>query len=566
MRSKKYSVKLKFKRVKNLVLSACAILFLGILACDSPAPLIAVQETNVDQNPIKISPLSEAQEKSWKSKDLQRDTIPGMSVERTYAELLRGKTPQDVIVAVIDSGTDINHEDLKNVIWKNPGEIPNNSIDDDKNGYVDDIHGWNFLGDIEDEQFELTRIIDRYEAQFNGKSLADIPANQKILFETYLRAKAKYDKEYQDALQQKTQLDQIHQVVNNSHQAVSQALGKEDYTREDLSQIKNPDAQMQQHISLVTQVLANATTVPDALVEINDVLDYYNAHLNAYLKRNGNFRSTLNDNPYDINDTGHGNNNVVGPDPEGAKHGTHVAGIIAAQRNNGIGVDGVAENVQIMVLRAVPDGDEYDKDIALAIRYAVDNGAKVINTSFGKGFSQNPEWVYDAIKYAAKNDVLIVNASGNDGLNLDDTKNITYPNDQLDNASEFSSTFLTVGALNPKYGGELVAGFSNYGKSNVDVFAPGVRIYSTTPNNSYEFLQGTSMAAPATAGVAGMLRAYYPKLKASRIKEIIMSSGLTTTAQVVAPDGEGNQSFNALSKSGKMVNMYNAFRMAAQSK
>lgn len=229
-------------------------------------------------------------------------------------------------------------------------------------------------------------------------------------------------------------------------------------------------------------------------------------------------------------------------------------------------MDGIAQNVQIMVLRAVPDGDEYDKDIALAIRYAVDNGAKVINTSFGKGFSQNPEWVYDAIKYASKHDVLIVNAAGNDGLDLDKTKNVTYPNDQLDNTTEFSSTFLTVGALAPKYGGELIADFSNYGKSNVDVFAPGVRIYSTTPNNTYEFNSGTSMASPATAGVAAMLRSYYPKLKASRIKEIIMSSGLTTTTAVAVPESSSSKPFNALSKSGKMVNMYNAFKLAELNK
>jgi len=197
----------------------------------------------------------------------------------------------------------------------------------------------------------------------------------------------------------------------------------------------------------------------------------------------------------------------------------------------------------------------------------LDNGAKVINTSFGKYYSQNPGWVYDAIKYAAKKDVLIVNAAGNEGYNLDDTTHRVFPNDQWGNNPEISNTFLTVGALNKKYGGEMVANFSNYGKSNVDVFAPGVRIWSTTPNNTYEFLKGTSMAAPNTAGVAAMLRSYYPKLKASQIKDIIMKSGsLTTNSVIVSGDPSKRARFDELSKSGKIVNMYNAFKLAALNK
>ena len=550
--------------MKNLYKSTLTLLFSGLclVNCDSPAPLIAVQEANVDTNPLKVASLSDEQEKSWKSKDLLKDTIPGMSVDRTYAELLNGKQAQDVIVAVIDSGTDINHEDLKNVIWTNPNEIPNNGKDDDNNGYVDDIHGWNFLGDIEEEQLEFARIIDRYDAQFKGKTIASIPNDQKKAFENYLKAKAEHEESYNDALKQKQQIEQNYQFVKTSHEAIAKALSNENYKRADLAKIKNPDQQMQQYIGVMTQVFSFADTPSELLESMKGGIDFYTTQLNANLKLNASFRQTLGDNPYDISDVGHGNNNVVGPKPEGARHGTHVAGIIAAQRNNGIGVDGVAENVQIMVLRAVPDGDEYDKDIALAIRYAVDNGAKVINTSFGKSYSQNPEWVYDAIKYAAKNDVLIVNAAGNDGLDLDDSKNVSYPNDQLDNISEFSDTFLTVGALNIKYGSEMIASFSNYGKSNVDVFAPGVRIYSTTPDNNYEFLQGTSMASPATAGVAAMLRSYYPKMKANRVKEILMASGLTTGTSVVVPNDAGNKPFNGLSKSGKMVNMYNAFKLA----
>jgi cell wall-associated protease len=240
-----------------------------------------------------------------------------------------------------------------------------------------------------------------------------------------------------------------------------------------------------------------------------------------------------------------------------------VAGIIAAQRGNGIGMDGVAQNVEIMVVRAVPDGDEYDKDVALAIRYAVDNGAKVINTSFGKGYSQNPEWVWDAIKYAGKKDVLIVNAAGNDGLDLDITT--SYPNDQNGTGAEMSDNFITIGALNYKYGEEMVATFSNYGATSVDLFSPGVKIWSTTPLDTYEYLQGTSMASPNVAGVAAMIRSYYPKLSAKQVKQVLMDSGLHTSTPVIVGGEESNiQPFDAISKSGNTANLYNALIMASK--
>jgi len=548
--------------LKSLALAAFTSTL--IIGCDSPSPLLSVPVENVDNNPLKVAALTDAQEKAWSSKDLKSDTIPGMSVEKTYREVLPGKTATTTIVAVIDSGIDIEHEDLKNVIWKNPKEIAGNGKDDDNNGYIDDMHGWNFLGDIEAEQLEFTRIIDRYDADFNGKTLAQIPSAQKGVFQTYEKAKQEHTKASDEALQGQQRYNQIKQQVTTSHNAVKAVLGKDDYTAADLGGISNPDAEMQNHLGLLNQMFQFADTIPEFLKNIDNGLEFFAGQLEANYVLGKSFRTVLGDNPYDITDTAYGNNNVIGPEKSGARHGTHVAGIIAAQRNNGKGMDGVANNnIKIMALRAVPDGDEYDKDIALAIRYAVDNGAKVINTSFGKYYSQNPEWVYDAIKYAAKKDVLIVNAAGNEGLNLDDPSNTVYPNDQLDNISEMSDTFLTVGALAPTYGGELVANFSNYGKSNVDVFAPGVRIYSTTPDNTYEFLQGTSMASPNTAGVAAMIRAYYPKLKASEVKDIIMKSGLETgTSVIVSGDPEKRAKFNALSKSGEMVNMYNAFKLA----
>jgi subtilisin family serine protease len=251
----------------------------------------------------------------------------------------------------------------------------------------------------------------------------------------------------------------------------------------------------------------------------------------------------------------------MGPDKEEILHGTHVAGIVAQVRNNGLGGDGIANNVEILTVRAVPDGDEYDKDIALGIRYAVDNGAKVINGSFGKSFSPHKQWVYDAIKYAEKKDVLIVFAAGNDAKDID--VNNSFPSDSEDKKTEFADNVITIGALNLEYGNKVVARFSNYGKINVDVFAPGVKIYATTPNNKYQLLQGTSMASPNVAGVAALIRSYYPKLSAKQVKHILMDSGVAITADVIVGGKATDvRSFSTLSKSGKIVNAYNALLMA----
>ena len=547
--------------MKKMMLAAFgAVLFLN--ACDTPAKLISIPEENVDNNPLKVAPLSEETEKAWSSKDLVKDTIPGMSVELAYNEFVKGGGVP-VIVGVVDSGVDIDHEDLKNKIWTNAKEIPNNNKDDDNNGYVDDIHGWNFLGDVVDEQLEFSRIIQKYEPMYKGKDLSEIPKKEQETFKMYKSAREEYDKQYNELVEQKNQYDQIVKVVKTAHADVSKKLGKEDYTAEDLETLDASTPDAQRNKAILTQMLSYEPTIPEFLKMINEGLESMNQRLDNNFNLNADYRKVLGDNPDDIKDDNYGNNNVMGPDAEGALHGTHVAGIIAAQRDNKIGMNGVAnDNIKIMVVRAVPDGDERDKDVALAFRYAVDNGAKVINTSFGKYFSTHPQWVYDAIKYAAKHDVLIVNAAGNESVDLDAGKTI-YPNDQLNNMEEFADNFITVGALNETYGGELVASFSNYGKSNVDVFAPGVRIYSTVPDNKYEFLQGTSMASPEVAGVAAMLRSYYPQFSAGQIKQILMQSGVTTnTAVVVGEDADITKKFSELSKSGKMVNMYNAFKMA----
>lgn len=517
-----------------------------LVGCGSPAILLS-PEVNTLASSQKTFSLSDAQLKHWGHSDLVTDTIPGMSVEKAYDAIfntIEELQPSTVIVGVLDSGVDIEHEDLKNVIWTNEDEIPDNNIDDDKNGFVDDIHGWNFLGEATHEQLEYVRILSK------GDDGSDL----------YKRAKAEYEKEYDKTVKNKTRYEQILQSVTQADALLQKELGKQTYTLEDLNQLQSEDEKVQQAKAAMSQMLAIEESVEALKEELKGGIDYFTGRLNYNLNKDYDGRSIVGDDPDNIEDTDYGNNDVTG-DKEHAKHGTHVAGIIAAERNNSIGMNGVAEHVKIMSVRTVPDGDEYDKDVALAIRYAVDNGAKVINGSFGKYFSPHKEWVWDAIKYAASKDVLIVKAAGNESLDLDE--NNVYPNDNENNSEEIADNFLTVGALNYKYGPELIASFSNYGKDNVDVFAPGVKIYATTPNNEYEYLQGTSMAAPEVAGVAALIRSYFPKLKAAEVKQIIMQSGLTTSINVsLGGNPNFTKPFGEASKSGKMVNLYNAMILA----
>jgi len=497
---------------------------------------------------VKKAPVSENDLKRWSHLDLVKDTIPGMSVDKAYAELLQGKTGKKVIVGIVDSGVDIEHEDLKGMIWTNPKEIAGNGIDDDKNGFIDDVNGWNFLGNAVHENLEMTRIIKKAD---DGSA-------------EYKAALAQYNEKYEEALKDKQQVDFLLDV----HNTIKKELNKTTYKIEDLAAVTSTDPKVVQSKKIMTQIFTNAGPTFDPESELKEYSDQVYDQLNYNLNKEYDGRKVVGDNPDDIKNNRYGNNIVFGPDKEKALHGTHVAGIIAQVRGNNLGGDGISNNVEILTVRAVPDGDEYDKDIALAIRYAVDNGAKVINGSFGKSFSPHKQWVYDAIKYAAKKDVLIVHAAGNDGYNIDETKNINYPNDSQDNIKEFADNVITIGAINKEYGENVVAGFSNFGKINVDVFAPGEEIYATIPNNKYKYLQGTSMASPNAAGVAALIRSYYPKLKASQVKHILMDSGVALPQTVVLGTNPNPAEKPAAvssaesSKTAKMVNAYNALIMA----
>ena len=517
-----------------------------VLGCGSTADILSTPIENIDTSPLKVTELTESEKKNWGHLDLERDTIPGMAVYRAYAEIIKNKKGQKVVVAVIDSGIDIDHEDLDNVIWTNKNEVPNNGKDDDKNGYIDDIHGWNFLGDTYNEQLEFVRLI-----------VSGDTSNPR-----FEEARKQYEEDYQLWTNRKMQYDQIAQAVKNADETLVKVLGKKDYTIEEVNAIKSEDQNVMQAVQIANNINANGLTMRDAKIEIDGALVSINERLNYNLNKNFKGRK-LNDNINDLSDTGYGNSNVK-PMVKNESHGTHVAGIIAAERNNGLGANGVANNVEIMALRVVPNGDEYDKDVALAIRYAVDNGAKVINGSFGKSFSPHSDWVRDAIKYAGDNDVVFVHAAGNDSNNVDEEPN--FPDDNV-NFVEVSDNYIRVGSLTQNYGSKMVSGFSNYGKKNVDVFAPGSSVYSTTPENEYDFKGGTSMAAPGVAGIAALIRSQYPDLSASQVKQVILDSGLPlTTKVVVGGDASNVKAFSELSKSGKIANAYNALIIASKLK
>jgi subtilisin family serine protease len=531
-------------KLRSFYLSAALALFLA--SCGGTRSITAEPIALTKPIVAKKAALTDNQEQRWSHLDLVKDTIPGMSVDRAY-EILKGKTAKKIIVGVIDSGVDIEHPDLAPVIWTNPKEIAGNGKDDDNNGYVDDIHGWNFLGDAYNENLELVRIIKKGD---DGSA-------------TYKRAKAEFDKEIRETKAEKQKIDFIADV----DKMFQQGIGKKDYTLEDLKAYNPKDPRLAEvkpyFIDIFTEVSREEFNeeILGAQKHFEDAMNY-----NLNLKFDG--RKIVGDNPDDINNRNYGNNNVIGPDRDSALHGTHVAGIIAQVRNNGLGGDGVAgNNVEIMALRAVSNGDEYDKDIALAIRYAVDNGAKVINGSFGKYYSPHSEWVYDAIKYAAEKDVLIVFAAGNESKDLNAGTIERYPNDDRLSGTEFADNVLTVGAINYPFNEKLLADFSNYGKNDVDVYAPGVRIYATIPENKYKFEQGTSMASPNAAGVAALIRAYYPGLTAPQVKRILMDSGLPVSFDVILSkespeEADKTRSFKELSRSGRIVNAYNAIIMA----
>jgi len=560
--------------MNKLRLLGFSFLVTGLLASCGTTQKITEKTENqeaVAQNPEPLpqhfmSLYKEDDLKNWQHTNPFDSKMPGMSTEKAYQELLKDKPATTVIVAVVDAGIDINHPDLKDIIWTNEDEIPDNGIDDDNNGYVDDVHGWNFLGAKDGkmagpEQLELTRLVAKYRNKWQNKTIDDIAPEDKEMFKLYQRAEKELAKQLDDIKSLRARYDRFAQMAEKAEKTLKEALKTDKLTQDAVKNLETDDQMVQQAKEMYLGGL-NMKNLEKTLKYLEGQEKY-----NLNVDFNGRIQG---DDPDNINDRNYGNPNVIPPEAD-ELHGTHVAGIIAQVRHNGVGGDGVADHVLIMPVRAVPDGDEYDKDVALAFRYAVDNGAKVINTSFGKYYSPHKEWVWDAIKYAADHDVLIVNAAGNDGKDMDAYgEKISYPNDGEKPGEEIADNFITVGAMGPNYGPGMIASFSNYGKETVDIFSPGQRIYATVPFGKYKFLQGTSMASPDVAGVAAVIRSRFPGLSASEVKHIIMDSGLSPMIRVIRPeedDYEGEPhlvKFESLSKSGKMVNLYNAILLAEE--
>ncbi len=512
--------------------------------------------------------------KMWYHLDPETDSVNGISLAKTY-QFLEGKKATPIIVAVIDSGIDTAHEDLKNVLWTNVKEIPGNGKDDDGNGYVDDVHGWNFLGNkngqnVDKENGEKVRVYYKFKSRFEGKDIdtSKLSADENWDYYEWKKAAAEMKINPEEKMQI-AMMEMILTSVKKNDAVLTDEMGKTSYTRADLESFAPETARGKQaKLGMVTLLkmlqMDEDKTNTELIQELADYIDGKNREIEAMEAKPRDYRAEIiKDNYYDINDRYYGNNDIMGPS---SMHGTHVSGIIAADRTNDVGIKGIADHVKLMMIRAVPDGDEYDKDIALAIVYAVNNGAKVISMSFGKGFSPEKKWVDEAVKYAQSKDVLLVHAAGNEAQDIDTSDN--FPNAWLMETGQTAPNFITVGASGDKhiFGGKIAADFSNFGGKTVDVFAPGVRIYSTLPGgDKYGNLDGTSMAAPVVSGIAALIRSYYPKLSAEQVKYAIVNSVQKPSDEdtVYQPGTDTKVELSDLSKSGGIVNAYGALKLAS---
>jgi subtilisin family serine protease len=487
----------------------------------------------------------------WAHKDLQADQVPGTSTERAYRELKLRAPRSPIIVAVIDSGVDVRHEDLKGQIFENTREIPGNGIDDDGNGKVDDVNGWNFLGsnsgnDVTHSNLEMTRELGRLKRKEDSG---------KILTAEELKYRGELQAKYDASVAEYAQIIQIYQQRLNELSTAVEVLkgaGMTDETLDALNAVTSTDPAVVAAKAIALKYFTKGATT----ASINATLTELQAGVKFYFDMSFDPSSVIGDSAK-LNERTYGNNHVT---TETADHGTHVSGIIGALRDNGIGMDGQAQYVKILPIRAVPDGDERDKDVANAVRYAVDMGARVINMSFGKAFSPNKAYVDAAFRYAEKKGVLVVHAAGND--NSDNDLGGNFPNKHPLGSSKTLRNWVEVGASTRTADQNLPAVFSNYGQKDVDLFAPGADIYSSVPNNGYASFSGTSMASPETAGVAALILSQYPQLKAAQLRTLLMDSTQKFQGlQVVLPNSGGVPTlvdFARLSVTGGVVNAFNA--------
>lgn len=506
---------------------------------------------------------------NWFNLDYKTDGVMGISTEKTYKTLLKGKKSIPVIVGVLDGGVDIHHEDLKDVLWINTKDSLSNGEDNDSNGYINDKYGWNFIGNadgknVQFDNLELTRLLKELDQKFaNITAASELNDVGQKAFANYRKMTAEYKNKLEEAKMGQFSYDALKRNID----AVVREIGKkpEEITQEDIDNFKATSSTQRIALGYAKDEIQNGGFAK-FFNDITEGAKYFNNQVDYHLNKTYNSRSIVGDDYEDASERYYGNADVKGPD---ALHGSHVAGIIGAKRNNNIGINGVADNVKILTVRLVPDGDERDKDVANAIRYATDNGAKVINMSFGKGYAYNKQTVDDAIKYAESKDVLMIHAAGNDSEDNDIEPNfpMKYYTDAKGDTTGVANAWITVGATSLRLDSELLADFSNYGKKTVDVFAPGVRINSTIPDSKYKEEQGTSMAAPVVAGLAAMIRSYYPTLSAVETKKIIMESVEKPDQLVKVKVGEGATKTVRLadiSVTGGIVNAYNAIIKAEE--
>ncbi len=514
--------------------------------------------------------------KFWYQKDWFLDKVPGISLEKWNKENKKS-FKSSIIVAVLDTQIDTNHEDLKSQIWVNEKEIPNNGVDDDTNGYIDDVNGWNFVGKKNKGylvwgNFEYVRIIRKWENYFKNKNESEFSGNDLINYNEFKRALSHLDyyKDYYENWNKSLKFEiDVYPVAKDS---LRRFFPKENYTIKELDSLykiyKINDKSFQERRddndrdlgALIDYMMVSFENDEKSVDDIIKVQVQMDSILQKNLNTAYNEREFIGDNQK-ILEKGYGNNNVSSY-KKIQKHSTEVSGIIAANRNNKIGIQGFSNNIKIMPLSISISGDEHDKDIAMGIYYAVDNGAKVINMSFSKEFSLSKDWVFEAMKYAEQHNVLIVHCSGNNSYDID--TNPKYPNDNgYTNTSEVSQNFINVGSTSQRLDSTFVSTFSNYGKENVDLFAPGEEIYTTILDNKYDYDSGTSLSAPMVSGTAALIWLYYPNLSVQEVKKIILESGTSYDIEVLVPGGEGKKApVSELSKSGKVLNVYNAMEMA----
>ncbi|MHB1263932.1 MAG: S8 family peptidase [Gemmatimonadaceae bacterium] len=544
------------------VLNPATLAFAALAACapaattSVPAPTPVPAADTVRGVPTTPTAPTERPARNWQLLDLATDGVLGTSVERAYRELLAGKTPRrTVVVAVIDGGVDTAHADLHPVLWSNPKEVAGNRADDDGNGYPDDMRGWDFIGgpggDVHQDTYELTRLVARCTKRPAARGDTLLTAAERAQCPTLA---AELEQKRREAEQQLPQVRFIAASLAQVMPVLRSALG-DSVTPERVRAFQPRSAQEQSAKAFYLQLANNGITpkdIEEGLEQLETQLEYgYNLDFDP--------RGIVGDDYRNTAERRYGNADVTGPD---ADHGTHVAGIIAAARGNGTGIDGIAPTpaVRIMAVRTVPDGDERDKDVANAIRYAVDNGAQVINMSFGKAYSPQKGAVDAAVKYADGKGVLMVHAAGNEGENTADHPSFPTPV-YLDGGR--AQHWIEVGASSWKSADSLAADFSNWGPQ-VDLFAPGVDILSSVQGGGYQRLGGTSMASPVVAGVAALLMAYYPELTAADVKRILLASSTKRgDLSVLRPGGgEAHVPFSALSSTGGVVNAFEAVRMA----